>query len=361
MILKTRNRIFVRAGFACWAAVSVILPMIGFAQDRKQFVSDASYVVGTYEPDVAERTPESMARAAERFLQTLTDSQRKKVSGELRSEKRREWTNLPARPDADGIRLGELDEKQIRAACDLMATLYSPYGFKKMVSIMLADDQLLRGGRRRPGFGTENFSLVIFGKPSSDRPWAFQLDGHHVGFNFSFNGDKVSMSPSFIGTQPESFRIGDVKYRPLGRETDLAYQLVGSLNFEQLQSAIVSDRRGPIRLGPGQDGRVPRQTGVSGKTFNDAQKKLMLKLIACWVRNLPGKQADLRMKQIAKDLDQTSFAWSGDKQPGSDVSFVIQGPTLIIEYGCQDLGGNPLNHLHSMYRDPTNEYGGQLK
>ena len=35
-------------------------------------------------------------------------------------------------------------------------------------------------------------------------------------------------------------------------------------------------------------------------------------------------------------------------------------PSLIIEYACQDLGGNPLDHLHTMYRDPTNEYGRQL-
>ena len=30
---------------------------------------------------------------------------------------------------------------------------------------------------------------------------------------------------------------------------------------------------------------------------------------------------------------------------------------MIIEYACQDLGGRPLNHLHSMYRNPENEYG----
>jgi hypothetical protein len=35
----------------------------------------------------------------------------------------------------------------------------------------------------------------------------------------------------------------------------------------------------------------------------------------------------------------------------------IQGPTLVIEYAPQTLGGDPTNHIHTMYRDPTNDYG----
>ena len=37
--------------------------------------------------------------------------------------------------------------------------------------------------------------------------------------------------------------------------------------------------------------------------------------------------------------------------------FRIQGPTVIIEYAPQKLGGDVTMHLHSMYRDPTNDYG----
>ncbi len=67
------------------------------------------------------------------------------------------------------------------------------------------------------------------------------------------------------------------------------------------------------------------------------------------------------MSQLEKEIDQMSFAWNGPQAPGSDVSYYIQGPSLIIEYACQDLGGNPLQHHHTIYRDPTNEYGGQLQ
>lgn len=330
-------------------------------QDRKDFVSKASFVVGTYQPKKSDHSAKDQAHKANLFLKSLSPAQSKQATGPLQGEIRRQWTNLPARPDADGIRLGLLTEPQLKAACDLMAALFSEQGYAKMVQIMLADDQLLRGGRRRAGFGTEDFAIVIFGKPSDSQPWGFQLDGHHVGVNLSLEGDAVSMSPSFIGTQPQSFKIGSKSFRPLAHEMDGAYELVNSLTFEQLQTGIISDTRGSIRLGPGQDGRVPRRVGVKCSSFNEKQAELLLTLIKQWVGNLPAKQATKRMNEIKKGLDRTYFAWSGDKKPKSDVSFVIHGPTLIIEYACQDLGGDPLNHLHSVYRNPQNEYGGQLK
>lgn len=331
------------------------------AQERKDFVSDASYIVGTYKPKDSDHSSKSMADSAKAFLNSLSEAQKKKTVGPLRGEIRRQWTNLPARPDADGIRLGELKPEQVKAACDLMASLMSEHGYKKLTGIMLADDQLLRDGRPRPGFGTENFSVVIFGEPDEQKPWGFQLDGHHVGVNLAVEGKKICMSPSFIGTQPESFKIATNRWQPMGLETKLAYKLAGSLTFEQLKTGIISDERGPILLGPGQDGRIPRKTGVCCSTFSDNQKEILGLMIAQWVNVLPPDQAKARLVKITEEIDQTYFAWSGEKKPNSDVSFIIQGPSLIIEYACQDLGGNPLNHLHSVYRDPTNEYGGQLK
>lgn len=331
------------------------------AQERKDFVSDASYIVGTYETQSSDHSAKSMAAAANKFLDSLSEEQKKKTLGKLNSEVRRQWTNLPARPDADGIRMGELKENQVKAACDLMASVLSKQGYDKMVQIMLADDQLLRGGRPRAGFGTENFSLVIFGTPSEKDDWGFQIDGHHVGVNLSMKADAVTMSPSFIGTQPSAFRIAGKMIKPFEMETNLGHKLVGSLNADQLQAAIVSDRRGRMMAGPGADGKKLKQTGVKCSTFTESQKKILQTLISQWVNDLPKAQAEKRMKQLVGEIDKMTFAWSGDKAPLSDMSYVIQGPSLIIEYVCQDLGGDPLDHLHSVYRDPTNEYGGQMK
>ena len=241
-----------------------------------------------------------------------------------------------------------------------MATLLSKQGYMKLRNIMLADDQLLRGGKPRSGFGTENFSVVLFGTPSTIQPWGFQLDGHHVGVNVSMQGEAMTLSPSFIGTQPQSFTIAGKQYRPLTGEIDDAYKLVSSLNREQILQAVLRKKRGFIRVGPGNDGNIPDAKGVPCSSFSPQQRAVLIGLIGQWVNDLPENQAKERMEQLVKEIDQMRFSWNGPLEPNSEVSYYIQGPSLIIEYACQDLGGDPLEHLHSIYRNPTNEYGGQL-
>ncbi len=328
---------------------------------QSPYVSSASKLVGTYEPAKSDHSPKSMAAAADAFLKSLDDAGRRKAQRKLRPAGRREWTNLPARPDADGIRMADLNEDQVKAACDLMGALFSKQGYLKMRNIMLADDQLLPNGRPRRGFGTENFSIVIFGQPDANKPWGFQLDGHHVGVNVSLQGEKLSMSPSFIGTQPEAFKIATTAFRPFSGETGDAYKLMGLLDENQKAKAIIGNTRGRIQFGPGADGKKPTPTGVACSTFNAEQRKALVALVGQWVNDLPPKHAKARMAKLESEIDKMTFAWSGPTAPKSDVSYYVFGPSLIIEYACQDLGGNPLAHLHSMYRDPTNEYGGQMK
>ena len=37
--------------------------------------------------------------------------------------------------------------------------------------------------------------------------------------------------------------------------------------------------------------------------------------------------------------------------------FRIQGPTVIIEYAPQGRGDDAMMHIHTISRDPTNDYG----
>ncbi len=329
-------------------------------EDRNDYVSDASFLIGTYQPAPSDHSPESMATTGKRFLQSLDEKLRERISHPIDGPERRKWTNLPADPNAGGVPLGELNDTQVKSFCDLMASLLSQQGYRKMCDIMLADDQLLPGGRPRRGFGTETFAVVIFGEPSISDPWAFQLDGHHIGVNVSITGDQVTLSPSFIGTQPETFTIGSKSIRPLAGEIDDAFKLAGSLSEEQFRQALLGPKRGQIIAGPGRDGKVPSPRGLSCGVLDANQKENLILLISHWVNLLPPKHAEPRMKQLLEELDQMHFGWRGPRQPASDVSYIIQGPSLIIEYACQDLGGNPQDHLHTMYRDPTNEYGKQL-
>ena len=323
--------------------------------ERKDFVSDASFIVGTYSPSESDHSPASMAKAAKDFLATLNAQQRESAMHAIDSRERREWTNLPAREDAGGIRFGQLDEKQAKAACDLLAAMFSEQGYQKMVSIMLADDQLIKG-RARVGFGTEYFSIVVFGEPSETNPWCVQLDGHHVGVNVSVTGDKLTMSPSFIGTQPQWYDLGGKKMRPLTGEIDDAYKLVGLLSDEQRKAAVVGRQRGDLVAGPGRDNVIPEPVGVDVANFDEEQKRVLKRLIAQWVNDLPERHAAGRMVVIENEMAEMKFSWNGEIEEGSDISYRIQSPSLIIEYACQSLGGDPQQHLHTMYRNPKNEY-----
>jgi Protein of unknown function (DUF3500) len=67
------------------------------------------------------------------------------------------------------------------------------------------------------------------------------------------------------------------------------------------------------------------------------------------------------MAEIIAGLDSTYFAWSGPTthEPGRNGSayYRIQGPKLFIEFSPQGVGGDPTMHVHTIYRDPTNDYG----
>lgn len=342
--------------FATFACVPC-LAMAHEGHKHSGYASEASRIVGTYSPQVRSHSAASMSDAAKAFVATLDDSQRDRVLEELTSAEREKWTNLPQRSGNGGLALGKCREPQMRAFCDLMATLLSKEGYEKICHVMLADDQLLNEGNPRPGFGTEDFFVVLFGEPSASKPWGFQLDGHHLGLNLSIHGDKITLAPSHTGAQPIKFKIGNKEIRPLAAENDIAFELVGSLNDVQTKSAILSNSRGNLAAGPGKD-QIPNLSGVSCETFSASQNELLEQLILEWVGILPPKQAQRRMDALKQEFSGMKFGWRGGTTNGNDIYYSIQGPTLLIEYAAQD---REANHIHTIYRDPTNAYGKQLE
>ena len=79
-------------------------------------------------------------------------------------------------------------------------------------------------------------------------------------------------------------------------------------------------------------------------------------VVALWVGLLPEASARDRLAEIKADLDGTYFAWHGNSDGNGSIYYRIQGPRLIIEFSTQGNVGDG-GHYHSIYRDPTNEYG----
>jgi hypothetical protein len=320
----------------------------------------ASEVFAGTKPAASDHSPKAMVETAEAFLASLSPEERAQALLPVTDPERRKWTNVPSRADDGGIRLGDLSKPQLEKACAFLSTVMSTSGYLKCRNIMMADDLLLKSeeqAKRRGGFGAANFWIAIFGTPSETALWGVQWDGHHVAVNLTIHGESMSMSPTFIGTQPHTFTLGGEKIVPMEQETALVYEFINSLDDQQRAEAVQGDKRGRMKAGPGKDGVKPALRGLSCKTLTAPQRQHLMKLIGLWVHDLPGAPAEARLEEIATQLDQTHFAWHGPYKPGSDASYHLNGPGVIIEYSGQDLGGDPLDHLHSIYRDPTNEYG----
>ena len=293
---------------------------------------------------------------ANTFLETLDSQQRTKTLLEFDSAKKPSWSNLPVTMvRRNGLSLGELTKPQRAAALDAIAAVLSKEGFQKVVDIMNADDQLVNANNRMR-FGTENYYLALFGKPSATKPWMLQFGGHHLGINVTIVGQDSVLTPTHTGAQPDSFIRGGKTVRPLGAENDLAFKLVNMLDADQQKQAVKGGRPRDLALGPGQDGKTIRPEGLKCAALSEDQRATLLDLISAWVNILPNEAAMKRMAAVKAKIDETYFAWYGPTTNGSAAYYRIQGPTLVIEYAPQ----RGTNHIHTVIRDPSNDYGKQL-
>ena len=110
-------------------------------------------------------------------------------------------------------------------------------------------------------------------------------------------------------------------------------------------------------LGPGEDGKVIQPEGIAGSALTPAQQSMLLDVAHEWVGILNDEAANAKMAELKANLPRTFFAWSGSTKNGELAYYRIQGPTVVIEYAPQQ---GDLTHIHTIYRDPTNDYGARL-
>ena len=137
---------------------------------------------------------------------------------------------------------------------------------------------------------------------------------------------------------------------------------LSNLEAQQTQ-AILPYQVSDLVLGPGEDGKTIQPEGIKASALNAAQQQMLLDLAHEWIGILNDEAAAAKMADNKAHLPETWFAWSGPTTNGSAAYFRIQGPTLLIEYAPQRLrgsGGLDTNHIHTIYRDPTNDYGARL-
>ena len=164
----------------------------------------------------------------------------------------------------------------------------------------------------------------------------------------------MSVTPSFIGVQPAVYDSEDNEVKPLGTIESDAYELVTAFDGSQQSEAVLGDTLIDLVLGPGTDGRTIEAQGISGADMTDAQKELLLTLISHYGNLVNEEDAAVRMAELESEIDQTYFAWYSPTDPAdtSGIYFRVTGPSIVIEYSGQQMGGNATDHIHGIYRDP---------
>jgi hypothetical protein len=202
-------------------------------------------------------------------------------------------------------------------------------------------------------FGEDEYYLAFLGVPSVDAPWMLQFGGHHLAINMTFAGRRATLAPSLTAAQPARYSFEGRTVRPLGGENDRAFAMLATLDAAQRSRAILGYDVADLVLGPGRDGRTIQPEGLPASALSAAQQSMLLDLVREWAGIATDALAAPRMDEIRAALSETWFAWSGPTTPGSAAYFRIQGPTLVIEYAPQ----RGVDHIHTIYRDPTNDYG----
>lgn len=329
----------------------------------------------------------AIVTATEAFLDTLSADQRKKVEFPFTPQKtatlasfasdtpgkgpvggftgerygQAVWSNFPVtdvpRP---GLRLGSMSAAQHDAVMHLLQVALSPKGYQKVLETM-GSDQVHSEGRPNYCAGIACYTIGIFGTPSDTAPWMLEFGGHHLGLNITIAGLHGVVTPTLTGAQPSVYTSNGKTVRVLAAENDKGFALLNALDEPQRKQAILNYRVGDLVLGPGLAGKTIVPEGLKGSAMNERQRAMMLDLISEWASIVNDAYAAPRIAEIKAGLNDTYFAWSGpaSHQPGNNGNsyYRIQGPRVVIEFSPQDTQGDPILHVHTMYRDPTNDYG----
>jgi hypothetical protein len=303
-----------------------------------------------------------IVNAANEVLASLDAAAKTRVQFPFDGPQKTRWSNLPSPMfERRGLRMGDLTAAQKTAVMNLLSAALSRNGYDKVVNIMRGDEVLRtrsggRGGRGGPAFGEAEYYLAFLGTPSATAPWMLQFGGHHLAINLTMAGRQATLAPSLPAAQPASYTFEGRTIRPLGQENDKAFALINALDATQQKQAILPYRVADLVLGPTQDGKTIQPEGIRASALSAAQQAMLMDIVQEWAGIMTDAFAQPRMTEIRSTLADTWFAWSGPTTNGSQAYFRIQGPTLVIEYAPQ----GSVDHIHTIYRDPTNDYGAKF-
>jgi hypothetical protein len=319
--------------------------------------------------------------AAEAYLSALRDDQRAASGFAIDDSAWQRWNNTHPFIMRHGVFLESLDANQRAHALGLIEASLSTRGFETARNVMRLNETIGELTGKWEEYGEWLYWLSIFGTPSADEPWGWQIDGHHLNVNCVVLRDQVVLTPMFMGSEPTHAPLG--KYagtRVFESEEQDGLAFIRSLSTDQQSEAIVFRSNLPGHLP--EERAHPTEGRIQGRAFRDnlqlpyeglradrltpGQQEQLMSLVEVYVGRMRSGHDRVKMAEVRHHLDQTHLAWFGGIDDNSTFYYRIHSPVLLIEF--DHLRGIALDndepartHVHTIVRTPNgNDYGKDL-
>ncbi len=354
-------------------ARSLAAEKAGLAEPFRGITANGAVEPGLYPLRSTGVSTEPVRKAAIAFLDGLTAEQRAKTKFAVDDPEWRKWMNQHFYV-RQGVNFLEMNEKQRELGFGLLRASLSAKGLQLSRDIMKLNETL--GELNNNDFvqyGEWRYYITVMGEPSKDKPWGWQIDGHHLIINYFVQGDQVVMTPTFVGSEPVIATSGKYKGTSiLQEEPKMGLALVRSFDDAQKQKAVLNpSKTGNNNVGEAfKDNVVLDYAGLRGAAMTAGQKKALLSLVAQYVGNMDAGHAKVKMSEVEKHLDETYFAWIGGTADDSVFYYRVHSPVILIEFDHQNpvgvrhlvkAAGPMKEHVHVVIRTPNgNDYGKDL-
>jgi hypothetical protein len=345
----------------------------GLAEPFRGITTDGKIVPGLFEITPSGVSTELVRNAAEKFIASLTNVQLARSMFPVDDIKWRKWMNQHFYM-RQGISFQEMTDAQRDAAFGLLRASLSVKGFELTRNVMRLNETLAELSNDHVFLGEGLYFITIMGKPSAVEPWGWQLDGHHSIINYFVLGDQVVMTPHFFGSEPVKATTGKYKgVEILQQEQNDGLEMLRVLPDAQRQKAILNfSKTGNNNLTEAfKDNVVLDYAGLRAADLGTAERRRLIDLAHLYISNMDEGHARVKMEEVSRHIEHTSFAWIGGMEADSVFYYRIHSPVVLIEFDHQrpanlakfatDPKRPSQQHIHCVVRTPNgNDYGKDL-
>jgi hypothetical protein len=308
--------------------------------------------------------------AADLFLKTLSDEQKKEAQFDWTDDKRTGWYYVPDKfikpaKKRFGLRFDKMSTQQQLHAQGLLMAAMSNKGLLQINTIRSLEQVLHDLEKQNPIRNPDFYYVSIFGQPSTSKTWSWRFEGHHLSVNVTLvDGKHISATPSFFASNPGVVKPGHAfaGLKLLADEEDLARALTQSLNADQRKQAIIM-KKAPRDIFTAQDRKVNKgpfdpNKGVAFADLNRDQQAQLLQLVKAYTgKYRPELIAHIDGHNPTIDTASMKFAWGGSLEPFQGHYYRVQTDKYLFEYDNVQGGAT---HVHAVWREFDGDFGADL-